>query len=163
MCLHTHIYIYILWGNKNPWQFWSQKSAPFLCPELCRIAAFYSKDHCSARKHAHYWTQYMGGTAPGHSSLYGRDRTGTALTHSSMAGTALRRSLLWPGLHRDAVYYGRDRTGTLITMAGTAPGPRWHTHYYGRDRTEMLFTMAGTAPGRWLLWPGPTHRLDLTK
>ena len=127
----------------------------------------------------------MAGTAPGHSSLwpgphrdthhYGRDRTGTALTHSllwpdrtetlfTMAGTAPGHSLLWPGPHQDAVYYGgRDRTGTLITMAGTAPGPCWHTHYYGRDRTGTQFTMAGTAPGRWLLWPGPTHRLDLTK
>ena len=106
---------------------------------------------------------------------YGRDRTGTLITMAGtapgprwhthyIAGATLRCSLLWPGPRRDAVYCGRDRTGTLIiTMAGTAPGPRWHTHYYGRDCTEMLFTMAGTAPGRWLLWPGPAHRLDLTK
>ena len=46
----------------------------------------------------------------------------------------------------------------FITMAGTAPGPRWHTHCYGRDRTRTQFTMvAGTAPGHSLLWPGP-HR-----
>ena len=117
-----------LWGNKNPWQFWLQTSAPFLCPELCRIAAFYSKDHCSARKHAHY---------------YGRDRTGTLIT---MARTAPGHSSLWPGPHR-------DRADTLITMAG----PHWDALYYGRDRTGTQFTMAGTAPGHSLLWPGP-HR-----
>ena len=149
--------IYILWGNKNPWQFWSQKPAPFLCPELCRIAAFYSKAHCSARKHAHY---------------YGRDRTGTQFT---MAGTAPGHSSLWPGPHRDradtliilpgphwdALYYGRDRTGTQFTVAGTAPGHSlllWPGPH--RDRADTLITMAGTALRCSLLWPGPHRDAD---
>ena len=85
--------------------------------ELCRIAAFYSKDHCSARKHAHYYgrdragTHFtMAGTAPGLITMAGT-APGRADTLITMAGTALRRSLLWPGPRRDAVYYGRDRTG----------------------------------------------------
>ena len=74
----------------------------------------------------------------------------------TMAGTAPGRSI-WAGPHRDIHHY----------MAGTAPGPRWHTHlwpgphwdalYYGRDCTGAQFTMAGTAPGHSWLWPGP-HR-----
>ena len=40
----------------------------FVPRTFCRIAAFYSKDHCRARKHA-----------------------------STMDGTALQRRLLWPG------------------------------------------------------------------
>ena len=98
--LYTYIYIlhiiYILWGNKNPWQFWSQKSVPFSCPELCPRAAFYSKDHCSARKHAHY---------------YGRDRIATLFPD----GRA-RTMQEWAGPRGNAVYYGRDPAKTLIRL-----------------------------------------------
>lgn len=56
----------------------------FLCPELCPRAAFYSKDHCSARKHAHY---------------YARDRIAT-LFPDEWAGPRGKRCLLWTGPRR---------------------------------------------------------------
>ena len=84
--------------------------------------------------------------APGrhwNAHCYERDRIATQF---SVSGTAPGHSLLWPGPPWDGFYYGRDRTGTLIAMAGA---------------TGTLITMAGPTPGRWLLWLGPTRRLDL--
>ncbi len=94
-------------------------------------------------------------------------RTGTALTHSyRAAGSALKRSRLWPGPQDICLWprwntpaYGRDRMETLLPRPGTA---LQHPCLYGRDRTETLRVcietlrpMAGAALKRSRLWPGP--------
>ena len=156
-----------LWGNKNPWQFWSQKSVPFLCPALCPRAAFYSKDHRSARKHAHYYgrdriatlfpdaqarTMHEWAGPRGNAVYYGRDPaktlirlwTGPHFTLFSMDGSAPKHSLLWAGPRRALITMGGPAPGHSLLWDGPAPGPH-----------RALITMGGPAPGHSLLWAGP--------
>ena len=156
-----------LWGNKNPWQFWSQKSVPFLCPELCPRAAFIPKIIAAPAS----MLTTMDGTALQRCFLMdgpapcrnGPDRVATLFT---MHGTPLKRlldygqghisTLFSMSPHQNIHYYGRARTGPSLLWAG----PHRDIHYYGRVHSGPAFLWAGPHQDRTgpsLLWTGP-HR-----
>ena len=72
------------------------KIGPIFVSRTLPTRRIYSKDHCSARKHAHY---------------YGRDRIATLFPD----GRA-RTMQEWAGRRGNAVYYARDPPKTLIRL-----------------------------------------------
>ena len=188
-----NIDVHILWGNKNPWQFWSQNSVPLFVsrtlptrrilfqrslqrPQACSLLC--TGPHCNA---VSWW---MGRTA--WQTLFTMDGTplkrlldygqGHISTLFSMDGSAPKHSSLWAGPHRAFITMGGPAPGhsllwagpqrARITMGGPAPVPH-------RARTGPSLLWAGphrethyygrARSGPAFLWAGPPHRLDLTK
>ena len=144
-------------------------------PELCPIATFHSKDHCSPRKHAHYYgrdriaTLFPRWTGPHHAEMHQTAWqrcllwTGPRLkAYYTMDGTALQRCLVWTGPRRAALKRallwrtGPRRVGaeTPTTTDGTVLQRSFFmalAHCYGQGRTETLFTWMSQEVSKWLV------------